>query len=254
MCGVGKFMSRWKKRDSTACPRCGNFEDSIHVWKCHGCNADQVWSDSIDKLRQWMEDQDTDPDLGELLLDMLRSWRNDTPLRNTPAYGLQLLLTRQQELGGSALLEGRLSFEWEACQQAYLTFIRSKRSSKRWITQLIIRLWDTAWDLWDHRNGILHQQTENHVTLSDNRYLDQRVHSMYSKLLEVASQTDRYLTQFSFLDLLDKPRLYKKTWLMQAEEAVNLAQTQVRSNQQRRLRELFLMRRRLRSWLLNTHN
>jgi len=34
MCGVGKFMLRWKEWDHDKCPRCGLPEDSKHVWKC----------------------------------------------------------------------------------------------------------------------------------------------------------------------------------------------------------------------------
>jgi hypothetical protein len=114
MCGVGKFMARWRQRESPACPRCGAFEDATHVWKCHGLDTDQVWENSLDRLQDWMESQDTDPDLVTLLIDMLCSWRDETPLLNTPAYGLELLVIRQQELGGQALLEGRMSYEWEA--------------------------------------------------------------------------------------------------------------------------------------------
>lgn len=125
MCGVGKYMVRWKQRDSPACPRCGEFEDAAHVWRCHGSNSDQVWENSIEKLRVWMTQHNTDPDIAELLVDMLKSWREDTPLTTTPAYGLGLLIIRQQELGGLAILEGCLFYEWEAFQQAYLTFIRS---------------------------------------------------------------------------------------------------------------------------------
>jgi hypothetical protein len=29
---------------------------------------------------------------------------------------------------------------------------------KRWAIALIQKLWDTAWDLWEQRNGILHEQ------------------------------------------------------------------------------------------------
>jgi hypothetical protein len=34
MCGVGKFMERWKLRKDSACTRCGEHEDSPHVWLC----------------------------------------------------------------------------------------------------------------------------------------------------------------------------------------------------------------------------
>jgi hypothetical protein len=63
MCRVGKFMVRWKQRDSSACPRWGLFEDDQHVWKCHGKNADLMWQASLSSLQSWMDSQNTDPDL-----------------------------------------------------------------------------------------------------------------------------------------------------------------------------------------------
>jgi hypothetical protein len=30
------------------------------------------------------------------------------------------------------------------------------QSGKRWLAQLILKLWDIAWDLWEHRNNIAH--------------------------------------------------------------------------------------------------
>lgn len=36
MCGVGKFMQRWKEWQHDSCPRCGTREDASHVWLCQG--------------------------------------------------------------------------------------------------------------------------------------------------------------------------------------------------------------------------
>jgi hypothetical protein len=94
-----------------------------------------------------MNKHDTDPDLATLLIDMLLAGRTESQFLGNVPYGLNLLAIRQSELGEQALLEGRLSFEWEACQQVYLTFIKSRRTGKRWVVQLIKRLWDIAWDL-----------------------------------------------------------------------------------------------------------
>ncbi len=162
MCGVGKFMARWKQRESPDCPRCGDFEDASHVRRCHGSGADQIWLQSLEGFKVWMDKQDTDPDLSTLLIDMLQAWRTESAFHGNVPYGLNLLEIRQSELGGQALLEGQLSFEWEASQQAYLTFIKSRKTGKCWVVQLIQRLWDIAWELWEHRNGILNEQT-NHV-------------------------------------------------------------------------------------------
>jgi hypothetical protein len=47
MCGVGKFMLRWKEWDHDKCPRCGLPEDSKHVWKCANPQVVDLWDKAI---------------------------------------------------------------------------------------------------------------------------------------------------------------------------------------------------------------
>ncbi len=42
MCGVGKFMLRWRQWDTDQCPRCGEREDAPHVWTCKEKGANDV--------------------------------------------------------------------------------------------------------------------------------------------------------------------------------------------------------------------
>ena len=63
MCGVGKFMQRWKEWESPNCPRCGQFEDAAHVWVCSGSNAGDIWEKSLRDLNEWMSSVNTDPDI-----------------------------------------------------------------------------------------------------------------------------------------------------------------------------------------------
>ncbi len=63
MCGVGKFMHRWKERDNPNCPRCGCFEDAPHVWTCKGEDSNAVWDKFLLSLSQWLKEMQTDPDL-----------------------------------------------------------------------------------------------------------------------------------------------------------------------------------------------
>jgi len=40
--------------------------------------------------------------------------------------------------------------------------MRSRRSGFRWTVALIKKLQEVAWDMWDHRNGILHGDPDRH--------------------------------------------------------------------------------------------
>jgi hypothetical protein len=62
-------------------------------------------------------------------------------------------------------LEGRPALGWSGVQQRYYEWLGGRRSGLRWLTALIQKLWDIAWDMWDNRNRVLHEQEHSaHAT------------------------------------------------------------------------------------------
>jgi hypothetical protein len=60
ICGSGKMMKVWKQRSSSKCPRCeAPVEDAAHIWRYPQREANAVWEQSIDGLREWMIKQKT---------------------------------------------------------------------------------------------------------------------------------------------------------------------------------------------------
>ncbi len=137
MCGVGRFMKRWKLHQDYSCPRCGLPEDSAHVWACHGEGADNIWETALNNLEGWFNLLDTDPDLQHLVLQHLQSWRDDTGLRPYTNFMLEGIVQSQSRVGWRRFFEGWLVMEWTEAQQAYYHLIKSKRSGKRWTVELI---------------------------------------------------------------------------------------------------------------------
>jgi hypothetical protein len=137
MCGVGKWMKRWKERDTDGCPRCGTSEDATHALSCQGENANEYWEQSIHALPSWMHSVLTDPDINKAIITGLNNWRFQTthPFPSTPC--LKVCLDQQQDIGWGGLLEGWIPFEWEVAQQKYYSEISSQRSGRRWIVGLL---------------------------------------------------------------------------------------------------------------------
>jgi hypothetical protein len=72
-------------------------------------------------------------------------------------HALAAVVQKQDEIGWQSLLEGRPSLGWSEVQNRYYEWLGSRKSGLRWLTALIQKLWDTAWDMWDHRNRVLHE-------------------------------------------------------------------------------------------------
>jgi hypothetical protein len=147
MCGVGKFQQIWKKRESAACPHCGQFEDALHIWKCSADSVTEVWKNSLKNLESYMRTLDTDPILLKIILDYLNTWRNGELLIPLADHKYKMLIELQETIGARQFFEGWTHHEWEKLQEQYYSGIKSRRRSKRWATALITKLWNVAWDL-----------------------------------------------------------------------------------------------------------
>jgi hypothetical protein len=221
MCGVGKFMHRWKQCNDSSCPRCGEHEDARHVWTCHGKGADDIWTQSLSELECWMSQVQTDPDVQHAILSHLQSWRenNGEPLPTN--FLLDEAVSSQERLGWQRFFEGWIAVEWSSAQQAYYTLMKSCRTGKRWVISLIKKLWDVAWDLWEHRNGIPHNTT-NLVSEAELRTLDRKIRSIFLQLQIMSlSAQDRHLLSTLLPRLLKKDRAHKSEWLRNATLALH---------------------------------
>jgi hypothetical protein len=130
MCGVGKFMMKWKEHDNPNCPRCGQFEDAPHVWICTGCDANLVWKKSLEKLSEWLSSVQTDPDVQDAIIAYLDSWREDSIPEQLVSFDLRDLVQYQSNQGWRLFFKGWIPIAWEEIQQVYYNLNKSGRTGK----------------------------------------------------------------------------------------------------------------------------
>jgi len=243
MCGVGKFMKRWGKRDTNACPRCGEPENAAHVWICPHPQADEVWSLSLKKLDDWMTQVGTLSDIRESILHHLDSWRSPDANCRSYNYSNITLSDLQGECGWQSLLEGFVTKAWADRQHAYYHMIHSSRNGKRWVTELIKKLWTVAWNQWEHRNRVLHEEG-NLLSLQEMESLNNNIASAYRDFRPLLPATDQHLFGQPLQRLLNRSKRVKEAWLTQVTVAKERA---VRRQRQRS--SLTHMQNLLRQWL-----
>jgi hypothetical protein len=105
MCGVGKFMKRWKDWDSDRCPRCGSPEDATHVWLCKGPGTEELWSKVVAELEVTMRKLDTDPTLAHIISLYLQSWRTGEAITYEPPREFQVFFKLNLQLVGASFLK-----------------------------------------------------------------------------------------------------------------------------------------------------
>jgi len=122
----GKNMVWWKQCSSAECPRCGVMqEDKAHIIKCPQDSFTTQWEATITNLTKWMKDENSALHLIQALVEGLQAWQSET----ISLDDLQVS-TKQPGIGWDGILDGWLSMEWQAQQEAYWAQWRQRKSSK----------------------------------------------------------------------------------------------------------------------------
>jgi len=66
---------------------------------------------------------------------------------------------------------GFMALEWRHLLHCYKHKGLSQQGSpKQWLQQILLELWDTAWDLWHCRNGVAHS---NDISLEKEKVIQE---------------------------------------------------------------------------------
>ena len=158
---VGEVMYRRKERKNDLCPCCGtSTETRIHLLRCPATKS--VWKKARKPLKKWFRLQDTDPNISEAIIDILRNFqkRQDYDMYVPQGYSLEIqeCLNAQSHLGITNMFEGLLTYDWAKIQQNHYTKIHSRKTGQKWAAGLSTQLWKIIYHMWDHRNHILHHK------------------------------------------------------------------------------------------------
>jgi hypothetical protein len=202
ICGMGKFMKRWGQWKEDKCPRCGEPKDAAHVWICQGEGATDIWEKAVEELEQWL--RNANPTVPHRVILYLKGWCFGSNTAYEALSGFQDAIRNQDQIGWHRFIKGWLAKDWAEIQQRYYQLARSHRTGRRCVMALIRKLWETAWDLWEHQNGILHEH-ENVITRTMGVQLNQRVARTYRQLSELPlSHNDHRLISLKLHMILKK--------------------------------------------------
>jgi hypothetical protein len=213
--GNHKKLHQWKQQDHAECPLCGADESAEHIIKCSDPRAHTTWDASILKLSAWLTKKRTQPQLQQAILSRLRSWHNSnhtTPFQcdNDDVNSATL---NQDDIGWYPFLLGHLSHYWQAIQHDYFVSLGLRNTGAKWAAQLIIKLFNTSWDMWEHRNGIKHK-TLTPAKLRVIRDLDSSISTEYSQGPSSLLPKDRQWLKKPLQTILDSYSVVeKKQWL-----------------------------------------
>ena len=219
-CSVGKMAKRWKLQMTDKCPRCNQTKDARHVWQCCHPTAIIQWDQSIDTLTIQLGRIHTSPEIIRAMCNRLKTWKRHLPLLTTTTYHLHLqeAIAKQDNLGWSSMLEGGILQHWRHAQECFLQTSKSPQTSKWWTSLLIQKLFNVAWDQWEHRNEALHDM-ENKFDQEAILQPNNSIHQEFVIGTHQLPTADQGLFKAGVQHILKCPIYQKQQWL----QHVNLA-------------------------------
>jgi Reverse transcriptase (RNA-dependent DNA polymerase) len=218
LCGVNAILCRCNLRSDDQCPRCHLQETAQHVWLCDSPGTRDIWAQSLTSLTRWLITIDTEPALITTIIHNLLPWSEKGTIR-TP------LEQQQDAIGWNIILEGTLPKAWSSHQNNHYKAIGSLQSGKRWLVQLILKLWDIAWDLWEHRNNIAHESN----ALIELQQLDCEIQSTLT-MNEYPAEAAYLFSDHTREQLATATLPVKKSWLQNFHAHVQYANNALRSD------------------------
>ena len=193
------------------CPRCNlPKEDTTYVLRYWSADICSLRSSLSVELGIWLNSVDTHPDITSFLYNGISSWLTSSPFGFNKSIAPDLLIAMKSQLllGWEALLHRFITRKLVTCQHDYYIHTESRKSGKRWCSNLITHLWNIVYQHWVHRNNIFHK------LLSGVELLQETIASEYA----IGLDTLPYIYCSYFLEPLPaiilKSTSYLKHWFL----------------------------------------
>jgi hypothetical protein len=221
-CGVNEVLKLRKEKDTDLCKRCGEIETTAHVWHCKAPEVSRLWLQSIESLKVFLTDINTDPSIISDISSHLLLWYNGNDAEATAHISPCPL---QDIIGWNYVVEGWISIEWRQRQAHYFTANNKRNSVRRWVSALILKIWEIAWDLWEHRNGIEHEHRHEELHAQLDFQITQEI-ANYT--LGEYPPMDHMFGDLEVEKLKSSTSGYKKAWLRNVKGA-NIKKTRTQT-------------------------
>ena len=100
----------------------------------------------------------TRPEVADSIIAHLNGWRTTTVVEGSNITEIQLAEQQQATIGWQRWLYGRAAIQWQRIQKTYYDELGVRKSSRRWLIAVNTLFINIAWDMWENRNDIVHEE------------------------------------------------------------------------------------------------
>jgi Reverse transcriptase (RNA-dependent DNA polymerase) len=251
MFATGERMLGREGRTSNRCPCCPEVETADHILRCQQPASVALWNSQVDLIKEWMQEENTDPEISDTLFEGLIAWRQlsteeatrykvnkaDLPESLRQIGDRSPIATAQNAIGWRSAIEGRLAIQWRDQQEQFWAKQNRKKSSRKWAATLTTKLINLAWELWQHRNNTLHRSECREA----DEVLDAKVTNLYGKGPANLPPVTQRLFLSPLNEILQRRPQQKLDWVTSVEAATTkFARQSQRLRGSRQIMEAFI--------------
>ncbi len=148
----------------------------------------------------------------------------------------------QDEIGWINFVEGRISQKWRAAQADHYLLKGSKRTAKKWTTELVNNLLALVHKQWKTRNAVVHERNEQGLKVKEGKELEEAITEQFLMGPEGLLPHDQHHLTRGRAAVENMSAAQKKTWLYGIEIARQVCELELDS-------EVTQMRDAMFSWL-----
>ena len=224
-CATGSVMKKRKLWDDQLCPICHQCKETTsHIITCQDERSIKQYDTSITKFFHHLERVHTDPTILRIFKDTLSTSIPSTFISSIPPYEtdqeFQVAAKEQDEIGWINVFKGHLSKKWSSLQMKhYCRMYKNPPSLHHWSKSIICKLYEVAYEMWMHRNNIVHEKYEDHLNKKASEQLHQDISTEFRKGSKRILQQHKYLFKTSLRKLYKKPVIEKQYWLLTVQSS-----------------------------------
>ena len=175
--------------------------------------------ESTNSLEKFLDDQCTHPELKEALIYCIQQWRAKRRIEIFKfSHPIRVVLRDQNKIGWLSMFEGLASKQWRQVQHQYYAQKGIRKSSRKWIKGVLLKLHYFAWKQWNHRNKI-NNQGKSTREKEASEHLDHEITRQLVTRMKELLPADRRRLSLNLIVLLRKPKYVKVKWMTNAAAA-----------------------------------
>ena len=216
MIAVGRQMKRWGFRYQDNCPICNDTdEDTLHILSCTHEISMELWEECQWKLIVELHKMDTASTAIMAIIKELNTLKfpDQIPQIEHLDKDLQEAILSQRKIGWKNFLEGLVATDWGKFQGWYYNNKGSRKTGEGWTPKCIRALWKFLFQLWEGRNGYLHETDRANELAGKDKLIEAVEKEWEIGLNRLPPMDYSYMFRMKREVLLQKSMEYLKDWL-----------------------------------------